>query len=148
MSKDWVGATLGARKAPVQESVRASSLSRVLGEADLDRPEQAPPPEAPEPPPAPDVPEQPDVADMEIPLGFNVQSLAAAWASGDKVTVAQRVLDGLPSYTDLVSLFYGIGMEGAMDLARMMDELDSGEEVEEPAAPAAPAPEEPSLNEQ
>ena len=141
MKKNWIGAILGDNPKPfaasqaVAESMQARSvLSRVLGEA-APLPPEASEVEAPEVPDAPvtasAAPANPEAPEGDEappgPANSSVGALVAAWESGSHVSVAQTLLGGISSYTDLVGLFYGIGQEGALELARLMDELSSDE---------------------
>jgi hypothetical protein len=145
MKKNWIGAIIGDSPKPfaasqaVAESLRnRSTMSRVLGEA-APLPPEAGEVDAPEVPDAPDAPAAPaepadqapgsDFEDVQpsAPAASSVEALVSAWESGSRVSVAQTLLGGISSYTDLVGLLYGIGPDGAQELARLMDELSSDE---------------------
>jgi hypothetical protein len=139
MKKNWIGAIIGDSPKPfaasqaVAESLRnRSTMSRVLGEA-APLPPEAGEVDAPEVPDAPAEPaDQAPGSDFEdvqpsAPAASSVEALVSAWESGSRVSVAQTLLGGISSYTDLVGLLYGIGPDGAQELARLMDELSSDE---------------------
>lgn len=152
MKRDWVNECITGQQ-PVRPSTasRASAGVRsILGER-ADRP---PEPDAATRPPsipaeteatpagAPDAPEAAAPEEPGVPVEGDVASLVTAWESGSQMTVAQRVLDGLPSYRDFVSLVYQIGQEGATQLASMMDELSASAEGdgESPVLPPSREP--------
>lgn len=149
MKRDWVKECItGQRPAkPVVESKASANVRAILGERDTrpptpdagTRPPPAPTPErSPAPPLAASAAPAPEPEDDAIPAEGDVTSLITAWQSGSQMTVAQHVLDGLPSYRDFVSLVYGIGQEGAMQLAAMMDELSASADAEGDGTPALP----------
>lgn len=130
MKKNWIGAIIGGQQPQaVQESERPrTALSRVLGEAaPLPEPAEMESPDVPDAPEAPEAAAPGDDVEPAMPADTSVQSLLSAWESGSKINVAQTLLNGISSYTELVGLLYGIGQEGALELARMMDELSSDE---------------------
>lgn len=131
--KNWVESILGAGATPAKSNpVRCTPIQQALGEAGA-RPEAEDVLADTEPPAAPmdDPDEEQAVGDVQVPAGGDVQALAAEWQSGGRVSVAQRVLGGLNSYTDLVSLIFSIGQDGAQELGRLMDELSAGQTPED-----------------
>lgn len=151
MKRDWVNECITGQRPvePAPTSKVSAGVRFVLGE----RVERPPEPDAgTRPPPAPEpeeeapeatAPPEPQAEEPGVPAESDVASLVTAWESGSRMAVAQRVLDGLPSYRDFVSLVYQIGQDGAMQLASTMDELSaSAEDTEE--APILPPSREPA----
>lgn len=129
MSNKWLRGVLGESeqvKAPVKRST--SVLCRAIGESE-DIPEAPamddgvpPVPQGEDAGPLPD--EGPDAPEGDV------ATLVSSWKSGDKASVAQRILRGVPSYTDLFALASAIGSDDAQELGRLMDQISSEEETE------------------
>jgi hypothetical protein len=99
--------------------------------------------EAPPPAPTPAHAEVGQAAASAEESGLS--QVVATWRAGRHDEAARMVLDGLPSYRDLVRLIFALGQEGAVELASLMDAAPEAGSAE-PQSPEDQVPlEEPPL---